>query len=65
MTIYPAYGRDYKSKKEAIEAWKSGVDFGSLHGYVSLRDVETLKANGVKSLSIRYKKLTQQVIYDL
>ncbi len=27
MAVIPAYGRDYKTAKEAAAAWKSGKDF--------------------------------------
>lgn len=27
ITVIPAYGRDYKSSKEAIEDWEKGKDF--------------------------------------
>lgn len=27
VTLVPAYGRDYKSKKEVEQAWKEGKDF--------------------------------------
>jgi hypothetical protein len=63
MTLTPAYGRDYKSKKEVMEAWTSGKDFviaDVVHPdcgrYCSIRDFEN-KTGTV--LNIRYKKLTQ------
>lgn len=27
LTVVPAYGRDYKSQKEVLAAWKAGHDF--------------------------------------
>lgn len=57
-TLCPAYGRDYKSKAEAVEAWNAGNDFqlnsynGS--GLVSRREAE---ASGATSFQIRWKKL--------
>jgi len=27
ITLTPAYGRDYKSRKEVVEAWEQGKDF--------------------------------------
>lgn len=27
LTVVPAYGRDYKSKKEVMQAWSEGKDF--------------------------------------
>lgn len=67
-TLVPAYGRDYKSKKEALEALNAGKDFlaqgigGS--GYTTL--VELLKfAPGTKSVTVRYKKLTQVAVFKI
>lgn len=62
MAIYvsavPAYGRDYKSKKEVLADWNAGKDFLTVGigggGYVSKAD----KPAGV-TLNIRYKNQTQ------
>lgn len=61
-TVAPAYGRDYKSAKEAKAAFLEGVDFIiKTWGYpdkpCSIRDF----APGA-SVSIRYKKLTAQTV---
>jgi hypothetical protein len=62
MTLTPAYGRDYKSKKEVLEAWESGVDFyansPTESGYCSIRDFP--EGEG-RHLQLRYKKLTMVV----
>lgn len=62
ITCVPAYGKDYKSKKEVQAAWDEGKDFlinqigyrydGS---YINKNDTNT---NGL-TLNIRYKNLTQ------
>lgn len=57
--LIPAYGRDYKSKAEAIAAFDAGKDFelaSIFHGgrYCSKSDF----AEGARVL-IRYKRLTQ------
>lgn len=64
MIVVPAYGRDYKSRKEVKEAWESGKDFliqdissPDDGRYVNIEDVP----DGT-SLQIRYKKLTQVLI---
>lgn len=61
MTIAPAFGRDYKSAKEATEAFNAGKDFMLMSmegsGYISKRDIPVGTV-----VSIRYKKLTQQTI---
>lgn len=60
VTLTPAYGRDYKSKKEVIAALNKPEDFLANHytgtTYCSVRDL----ADGEHS--VRYKKLTQQAI---
>jgi hypothetical protein len=61
MTTYlsavPAYGRDYKSKKEVLADWRAGKDFlvqDLVHsGYININD----KPSDV-TLQIRYKRLT-------
>ncbi len=57
LTVTPAYGRDYRSKKEALADWEAGQDFintGPGGTYVSKRDI----GPGV-IVSIRYKRLTE------
>ncbi len=44
MILIPAYGRRYFSIEEALEQWKSGVDFRIFGGpYCSIRDLENMK----------------------
>tara|TARA_R110000850_G_scaffold259927_1_gene387093 strand:+ start:509 stop:748 length:240 start_codon:yes stop_codon:yes gene_type:complete len=55
MTLLPAYGRDYKSKKEVLADFNAGQDFeissfGFSH-YCSIRD-----AAEFKNVSLRYNK---------
>ena len=58
LTVTPAYGRDYKTKKEAIQEWENGKDFqvqslfGS--GYINKAD-----AKPGTTVNIRYKRMTQ------
>jgi hypothetical protein len=62
-TVSPAWGRDYKSRKEAEADFRAGKDF-RLHNadgkfcdtYCSIRDM----APGVK-VEVRYKRLEQLV----
>lgn len=59
--VIPAYGRDYKSKKEVEKAWAEGKDFliqdmyspwdGS---YINRADAI---AGGVRSVQVRYGNL--------
>lgn len=61
-TLTPAYGRDYKSADEAIQAYKDGKDFilndptSQWNGlYCSIRD-------NLQDVSIRYNKLQDKVV---
>lgn len=54
LTLVGAYGRTYKSKAAALADWKDGKDFRIVHGpYCSIRDVERLKSQGVRTLYFR------------
>ena len=58
MSAVPAYGRDYKSKKEVLAAWNDGKDFLVQDmfsgGYINKNDKPACV-----TLNIRYKNLTQ------
>lgn len=56
LSVTPAYGRDYKSKKEVLADWEAGKDFQLQPSgqYMSIRD-----ATPGMVLNIRYKRLTQ------
>ena len=64
MTLTPAYGRDYKSKKEVLADFLAGNDFRletyNASGYCSKSDFPV----GTR-LQLRYKKLTQVVVYTI
>lgn len=62
ITLQPAYGRDYKSKKDLLADWDAYKDFQIncfMHPddgrYINKEDAE--KTGGV--FNIRYKNLTQ------
>ncbi len=66
MALLPAYGRDYKSAKEVIKAYESGVDFiladfsSSYNGkYCSCRDFPN------KAMELRYNKKTRCVFHTV
>jgi hypothetical protein len=66
ITVVPAYGRDYKSKAEALAAWSTGVDWKIPDGpYVSARDIPHAKLDGVKEIRLRYKKQREVYIIKL
>ena len=42
--LLPAYGRTYKTKQQAINAWQDGKDFQIYNGpYCSIRDIDALR----------------------
>ena len=63
MTLTPAYGRDYKSKKAALADWEAGKDFtiadvfSGDHGRKINR--EDAVNSGVREVNIRYQQLTK------
>lgn len=52
LHVTPAYGRDYKSKAQALADWFAGKDFvlGLTGQYISKRDTEGM------SIWVRYDK---------
>lgn len=65
LVVSPAYGRDYKTAKEALADWEKGKDF-KIQGppvfcgtYCSIRD-----SNKFEAVEIRFKKLTELVIWQ-
>lgn len=58
VSAVPAYGRDYKSKKEVLADWNAGKDFLiqdlMRSGYVNIKDKP---ADMV--LNVRYARLTK------
>lgn len=69
LTVSPAYGRDYRSAKEAIADWQAGKDFKAesifISGYLSARDSEALKADGFTDIMIRYGNLRRGTLFKL
>lgn len=65
-TLTPAYGRDYKSKAEVLEAFEAGKDFlynsSMEQGYCSKQE---LIERGVKRVQIRFKNNTQVIVVKL
>jgi len=58
ITLLPAYGRDYKSKKAFIDDIKSNKDFivAKSRQYINKQQFKELNIN---EFNIRYKNLTQ------
>lgn len=65
-TLTSAYGRNYKTKKEALADFEADKDFvyNSFDGqtYCSKSD---LKAQGIKSVNIRYKNNTEIAVVKI
>ena len=64
--------KDYDTKAEVIEAWKSGKDFiikNFYHAYygkpMTIRNIDTLIAEGFTHVEIRYYKMTKCIFLDL
>jgi len=68
ISVYPAYGRDYKSKAEVIEAFNANKDFivaDAFHRYCGAAcNKSDLVAGNEGKVKIRYKKLANIVILD-
>lgn len=70
ITVVPAYGRDYKSRKDAEEAWQEGKDFILVAAYPMKfapdREVPCSKRDfaGDCEVRIRYKNRKQITIID-
>lgn len=60
LTATPAYGADYRTKRQVQEAWAEGKDFQALPcgRYFNIRDLTHLRQEGVRWLAIRYKCLS-------
>ena len=63
LVVSPAYGRDYKSKKEVLEAWNSNKDFiieNVMDHYCGKPiNKEDFEKTTYKSVELRYKNKTQ------
>lgn len=62
IKLIPAYGRSYKSKKEAEAHWNAGKDFKIFGGpYCSIRDMNHLRMIGDSITFCSYdgKKLSE------
>ena len=48
LVVMPAYGRNYKTREDVVEAWKSGQDFKVVNGpYCSIRDIGKMSCSSV------------------
>ena len=63
---------DYSSKVETLKAWQLGSDFiiknfyHTYHGKpMSIRDIDTLLAEGFTHVELRYHKMTRCIFIDI
>lgn len=68
-TVVPAYGRDYRSKGQAIADWEAGKDFilqdiSSPWDGKPINKEDAVKA-GYRSVNIRYKNLRQIAVVKM
>ena len=64
ITLTPAYGRDYRSKREAVEAFKSGADF-ILNSFTSQFDGKPCSIRDFSpgdAVKVRYNNLTRVAV---
>ena len=62
MTLTPAYGRDYRSKKAVLADWEAGKDFivNNYSGSGTYINKEgAIREKLTKVISFRYNKLTR------
>ena len=66
ITLAPAYGRDYSSKKAVEQAWKSGKDFLIMdfeHPYSGKpTNISQARQDGINSATIRYGKMRKVAV---
>ena len=64
LTLIPAYGRDYKSKKEVLADWNAGKDFriATASGYINKEDATK---GSLREVNIRYKGLRSIAVIKL
>jgi hypothetical protein len=70
--ILTPYLKDYDSKPEVLTAWKAGSDFiikNFYHAYygkpMSIRNIDTLIAEGFTHVEIRYYKMSKCIFIDI
>lgn len=64
LELLPAYGRDYKTAKEAKEAWNAGKDFiiASIFHPYSGKYMNKQDAQPGEIIGLRYREKTQLTI---
>ena len=67
MTLTPAHGRDYKSKKAVLEDWHAGKDF-IIDDFLSRWDGKPANKTSLLHhdgpINLRFDKLRKKVVVD-
>jgi len=65
ITLVPAYGAKYETKRDVLSDWNSGIDFYILRGcYCSKRNLESLKHDlGADEIQFRWINKSGKVNY--
>lgn len=61
VTVVPAYGADYATSKEALEAWRAGKDF-KIQDISHPYDGAYCSCRDLNAVLIRYKRLEETVL---
>jgi hypothetical protein len=71
MILVP-HMKDYDSKVDTLAAWQAGKDFlikNFYHAYhgkpMSIRNIDTLIAEGFTHVELRYHKMTRCIFIDI
>lgn len=69
VTLVPAYGRDYKTKKAVLQDFNDGKDFimqsYDSQGYINKEQIDKVhKESPIRAVNIRYKQLTQIAVIN-
>lgn len=66
LILTPAYGRHYASGEEAWLEWLAGRDFKIPRGpYLSVRDINALRASGYSKVRIMFRFPTGKDFVDI
>ena len=68
MTLTPAYGRDYKSKKAVLKDWEAGKDFmiNDMFESATYINIEDIRKNPqLHELNFRYNNLRSVFVHKL
>jgi len=65
VTLTPAYGRDYRSKADVIQAFEEGLDFNCNSPVIGFAKCSIRDFANHTRVTLRYNKLRSSVSYQL